>query len=70
MPLAPAGTIRLLDGVERRLQGGRSLEGTTDALLGAGRWLLVIVGAVLPWAAVLLVLYGVYRAVRRFRRRS
>ncbi|KXO97382.1 Uncharacterised protein (plasmid) [Tsukamurella tyrosinosolvens] len=41
-----------------------------DALLGAGRWLLVIVGAVLPWAAVLLVLYGVYRAVRRFRRRS
>lgn len=41
-----------------------------DALLGAGRRLLVIVGAVLPWAAVLLVLYGVYRAVRRFRRRS
>lgn len=41
-----------------------------DALLGAGRWLLVIVGAVLPWAAVLLVLYGAYRAVRRFRQRS
>ncbi|GAA1070605.1 hypothetical protein GCM10009648_00450 [Tsukamurella spumae] len=41
-----------------------------DALRGAGRWLLVIVGAVLPWAAVLLVLYGVYRAVRRFRPRS
>ncbi|TWS17708.1 DUF4349 domain-containing protein [Tsukamurella asaccharolytica] len=40
-----------------------------DALLGAGRWLLVIAGAVLPWAAVLLVLYGVYRAVRRFRPR-
>ncbi|KXO88962.1 DUF4349 domain-containing protein [Tsukamurella pseudospumae] len=41
-----------------------------DALLGAGRWLLVITGAVLPWAAVLLVLYGVYRGVRHFRRRS
>lgn len=41
-----------------------------DALLGTGRWLLVIVGAVLPWAAVLLVLYGLYRAVRRLRHRS
>ncbi|MBS4100841.1 DUF4349 domain-containing protein, partial [Tsukamurella paurometabola] len=39
-----------------------------DALLGAGRWLLVILGAVLPWAALLLVLYGAYRAVRRVRR--
>lgn len=42
VPLAPAGTIRLLDGVERRLQGGRSLEGTTDALLGAGVRYLVV----------------------------
>ncbi|CAM3321038.1 DUF4349 domain-containing protein [Tsukamurella hominis] len=41
-----------------------------DALLATGRWLLVIVGAVLPWAAVLLVLYGLYRVVRRFRPRS
>ncbi|NMD57693.1 MULTISPECIES: DUF4349 domain-containing protein [Tsukamurella] len=41
-----------------------------DALLGAGRWLLVIVGAVLPWAAVLLIVYGLYRAVRRLRPRS
>lgn len=46
------------------------LQNGWDALLAAGRWLLVIVGAVLPWAAVLLVLYGVYRAVRRFRPRS
>ncbi|MCS3780742.1 DUF4349 domain-containing protein [Tsukamurella ocularis] len=41
-----------------------------NALLAAGRWLLVIVGAVLPWAAVLLVLYGAYRAVLRCRPRS
>ncbi|CAM3997274.1 DUF4349 domain-containing protein [Tsukamurella ocularis] len=46
------------------------LQNGWDALLGAGRWLLVIVGAVLPWAAVLLVLYGLYRVVRRFRPRS
>ncbi|MCA0156030.1 DUF4349 domain-containing protein [Tsukamurella sp. M9C] len=46
------------------------LQNGWDALLAAGRWLLVIVGAVLPWAAVLLVLYGLYRAVRRFRPRS
>ncbi len=39
-----------------------------DALLAAGRWLLVVVGAVLPWAAVLLVLYGIYRVARRVRR--
>lgn len=40
-----------------------------DALLGAGRWLLVGVGAALPWAAVLLVLYGAYRGVRSVVRR-
>lgn len=46
------------------------MQDSWDALLDAGRWLLVIVGAVLPWAAVLLVLYGAYRAVPRFRTRS
>ncbi|TWS23648.1 DUF4349 domain-containing protein [Tsukamurella sputi] len=38
-----------------------------DALVGAGRWLLVIGGAVLPWMALLVVLYGIYRGVRRLR---
>lgn len=41
-----------------------------DALLGAGRWLLIAVGAVLPWLALLLVLYGAYRVVRRARSRA
>ncbi|KXP10989.1 hypothetical protein AXK57_06350 [Tsukamurella pulmonis] len=41
-----------------------------DALLAAGRWLLVIAGAVLPWAALLALLYAAYRAVRAARRHS
>lgn len=36
VPLAPAGTIRLLDDVERRLQSGRSLGGLTDVLRRSG----------------------------------
>lgn len=36
VPLAPAGTIRLLDEVERRLQSGRPLEGATSVLRAAG----------------------------------
>ncbi|WP_019200439.1 DUF4349 domain-containing protein [Tsukamurella sp. 1534] len=41
-----------------------------DALLGAGRWLLVVAGAALPWFALLLVLYGGYRGFRRIRSRG
>ncbi|MFW5471560.1 alpha-(1-_3)-arabinofuranosyltransferase domain-containing protein [Knoellia sp. CPCC 206435] len=42
VPLAPAGTIRLLDEVERRLQTGRALGGATEVLRDAGvRYLLV-----------------------------
>ncbi|BDH56212.1 DUF4349 domain-containing protein [Tsukamurella sp. PLM1] len=45
------------------------LEDGWDAMVGAARWLVVAVGAVLPWAALLLVLYGLYRTVRRLRSR-
>lgn len=42
VPIAPAGTIRLLDEIERRLQSGRALDGGTEVLLRAGvRHLLV-----------------------------
>lgn len=42
VPLAPAGTIRLLDEVERRLQTGRALGGATQVLREAGvRYLIV-----------------------------
>lgn len=42
VPFAPAGTIRLLDEVERRLQSGRSLDGGADVLLRAGIRHLVV----------------------------
>jgi arabinofuranan 3-O-arabinosyltransferase len=42
VPLAPAGTIRLLDEVERRLQTGRSLGGATQVLRDAGVRYLVV----------------------------
>ena len=42
VPLAPAGTIRLLDEIERRLQSGRSLDGGADVLLRAGVRHLVV----------------------------
>ena len=42
VPLAPAGTIRLLDEVERRLQTGRSLGAAADVLLRAGVRHLVV----------------------------
>ncbi|ADG79671.1 hypothetical protein TPAU25S_00577 [Tsukamurella paurometabola] len=40
------------------------------AFTTAGRWLVVAAGALLPWIAVLLVLYGGYRVLRRVRSRS
>lgn len=46
------------------------LEDGWNAMVGAAHWLVVAVGAVLPWAALLLVLYGAYRVARRFRRRA
>ncbi|KGN42884.1 alpha-(1-_3)-arabinofuranosyltransferase domain-containing protein [Knoellia aerolata] len=42
VPLAPAGTIRLLDEIERRLQTGRALGGATQVLRGAGVRYLVV----------------------------
>lgn len=42
VPIAPAGTIRLLDEIERRLQSGRALDGGTDVLLRAGVRHLVV----------------------------
>ncbi|GGB67601.1 hypothetical protein N798_14550 [Knoellia flava TL1] len=42
VPLAPAGTIRLLDEVERRLQTGRPLEGGVEVLGRAGVKHLVV----------------------------
>ena len=42
VPLAPAGTIRLLDEVERRLQTGRALGGATRVLRDAGVRYLVV----------------------------
>ena len=36
VPFAPAGTIRLLDEIERRLQTGRSLDGGVEVLARAG----------------------------------
>ncbi|EAP99242.1 hypothetical protein JNB_03700 [Janibacter sp. HTCC2649] len=42
VPLTPAGTIRLLDEVERRLQTGRSLGGATQMLRSAGVRYLVV----------------------------
>ncbi|WP_404382447.1 alpha-(1-_3)-arabinofuranosyltransferase [Knoellia locipacati] len=42
VPLAPAGTIRLLDEVERRLQTGRALGGATQVLRDAGVQYLVV----------------------------
>lgn len=42
VPLAPAGTIRLLDEVEARLQTGRSLDGATAMLRAAGVRHLVV----------------------------
>lgn len=42
VPLAPAGTIRLLDEVERRLQAGRTLGGAAAALRAAGVRYLVV----------------------------
>lgn len=46
------------------------LQGGWNAFTTAGRWLIVAAGAALPWIALLLVLYGGYRVVRRFRPRS
>ena len=42
VPIAPAGTIRLLDEVERRLQSGRSLGAGVEVLLRAGVRHLVV----------------------------
>lgn len=42
VPLAPAGTIRLLDEVERRFQTGRSLDGGAEVLRRAGVAHLVV----------------------------
>ena len=42
VPLAPAGTIRLLDEVEVRLQHGRDIGGAVDALLSSGVGYLVL----------------------------
>ncbi|MFC7488915.1 alpha-(1-_3)-arabinofuranosyltransferase domain-containing protein [Knoellia sp. CPCC 206453] len=42
VPLAPAGTIRLLDEVEQRLQTGRSLGGAASMLRAAGARHLVL----------------------------
>jgi arabinofuranan 3-O-arabinosyltransferase len=42
VPLAPAGTIRLLDEVELRLQHGRDIGGAVDALLSSGVGYLVL----------------------------
>ena len=42
VPLAPAGTIRLLDEVERRLQTGRALDGGAEVLARAGVKHLVV----------------------------
>lgn len=42
VPLAPAGAIRLLDEVERRLHTGRSIGGATDALRRAGVGYLLV----------------------------
>lgn len=42
VPFAPAGTIRLLDEIERRLQSGRGLDGGADVLARAGVRHLVV----------------------------
>lgn len=42
VPLAPAGTIRLLDEIERRLQTGRALDGGAEVLARAGVKHLVV----------------------------
>lgn len=42
VPIAPAGTIRLLDEIERRLQTGRSIGGGADVLRRAGVSYLVV----------------------------
>ncbi|MFW5474261.1 alpha-(1-_3)-arabinofuranosyltransferase domain-containing protein [Knoellia sp. CPCC 206450] len=42
VPLAPAGTIRLLDEIERRLQTGRGLDGGVEVLARAGIKHLVV----------------------------
>jgi len=42
VPLAPAGTIRLLDEIERRLQTGRGLDGGVEVLARAGVKHLVV----------------------------
>lgn len=42
VPLAPAGTVRLLDAVERRLQTGRSLDGAVSVLAASGTRFLIV----------------------------
>ncbi|MDN5715797.1 MAG: alpha-(1-_3)-arabinofuranosyltransferase [Janibacter sp.] len=42
VPIAPAGSIRLLDEVERRLQTGRSIGGATQVLRSAGVGYIVV----------------------------
>ncbi|KGN32692.1 hypothetical protein N802_17195 [Knoellia sinensis KCTC 19936] len=42
VPLAPAGTIRMLDEIERRLQSGRSMAGGAEVLRRAGVGHLVV----------------------------
>ncbi|MGE9807693.1 MULTISPECIES: alpha-(1-_3)-arabinofuranosyltransferase domain-containing protein [unclassified Janibacter] len=42
VPLAPAGTIRLLDEIERRLQTGRSLDGGAEVLSAAGTHFVIV----------------------------
>lgn len=48
VPLTPAGTIRLLDEVERRMQTGRSLGGATTMLRSAGIRHLVLRNDLVP----------------------
>lgn len=48
VPLTPAGTVRLLDDVERRLQSGHSLGGATAMLRSAGIRHLVLRNDLVP----------------------
>ena len=51
VPLTPAGTIRLLDEVEQRLQSGRSIGGAVAALRASGTRYLVLRNDLAAYAA-------------------